>query len=524
MKKTTAKQSPRLDKHLYESGLQCQKRLWLDAHEPVEAAPSLTRQQLAELGTRLVTIAKSAFPKGIEVAGRTAPARAQHTKDLLAAGEPVVLGAAFLGERTQCEVDIVVQHKDGRLDLFEVKSGTKVKLRYLTDMALQVATVESAGFAVRAAFLLHVQPKYAHKEGVEFPPMQLLRSSDVTQRVRKLLPSLQARLDLMQKTLVAAAAPTTPMGSQCATPLRCPRYDACARQAPPLSLHELPDLNRKLEKALRADGAPSLREIDPNRAELSHKQRRTVAAVQQGSTIVEPFVKQELRDSRFPLHFVSIASVTEPLPRFDGQRPWRHVPFGWAANTLHEDGRMETAGFFFAEKGDPRREFLTGLAKQVECGGTIVCWNDRGLTDLRELLEDLPDAKEAARTILGRSHLDLMHLFDAGVFHPALRGHRQLQKTVAAVLPTFRPGSDAALDEEVLKESIERMNTPRSRKQTRDKIAADLQASLHWCSDALLAMFRTFGEIDPKPKAVPRPAVPLVAGAPKKLPKPLPGQ
>jgi hypothetical protein len=65
--------------------------------------------------------------------------------------------------------------------------------------------------------------------------------------------------------------------------------------------------------------------------------------VQQNTRIVEPFVREELRQCSKPLHFLAIASITDPLPRFDGQRPWRRIPYAWAANTVHADGRLEQA-------------------------------------------------------------------------------------------------------------------------------------------------------------------------------------
>ena len=219
---------------------------------------------------------------------------------------------------------------------------------------------------------------------------------------------------------------------------------------------------------------------------------------------------------------MTIVTLTEPLPRFAGQRPWRHMPFGWAANTVHEDGRMETASFFHADKTDPRPGFITSLAKQLECGGTVICWNDRTLDDLRELLDDLPDHKVAIRTVIGRAHLDMMHLLDAGAFHPDLRGHRELTRTVKAFLPDFRAADTAALDEDELRAALDKICAPRVRAATREKLAADLDASMRWASEALLALFRHFGEVEVKSAAKPA-ASPGKKAPPKKLPKPLPG-
>ncbi|MCA8964685.1 MAG: DUF2779 domain-containing protein [Planctomycetes bacterium] len=524
MKKTSSKQPPRLDKHLYESGLQCQKRLWLDFHEPAEETPGSTRTNLAAVGTQLREIARSAFPKGVVVGGKSLAARAEQTKELLDGGEPVLFGATFVTDEAVAEVDILVQHKDGQIDVFEIKSGTKIKQRYLADLALQVHAARTCGLEVRAVFLLHVQPRYEHRADADFPPMQLMRSADVTKQVEKQVEQVQRRLTQLRGVLAEADAPDQPMGSYCTAPFRCPHFAQCSEQAPDLPLFELPDLNRALESQLRREGVRTLRDLDPQHEGLSFKQRRTIAAVQQGTPMVEPFVKEELRDCRHPLHFVAIAALTEPLPRFGGQRPWRHVPFGWAANTVHEDGRVETVSFCHNDKSDPRPAFITSLAKQLECGGTVVCWNDRSLDDLRELLEDLPDQKAAIRAVIGRAHLDMMHLLDAGAFHPDLRGHRDLAKTVAAFLPGFRGSDTTALDEDALRAAIEKICAPRARVATRDKLAAEIEGSLKWASEALLALYRHFGEVEIK--SVAKPAAPAVAdkkSLPKKLPKPLPG-
>jgi hypothetical protein len=96
-------------------------------------------------------------------------------------------------------------HKDKQIDLFEIKSGTKVKHRYVNDLALQAVVLERCGLKLRAAFLLHVNPQYAHKEGEDYPPMQLLRSADVTTKVQKQLDNVRRRLRFLAGLVRGAA-------------------------------------------------------------------------------------------------------------------------------------------------------------------------------------------------------------------------------------------------------------------------------------------------------------------------------
>lgn len=515
-KKASAKQPRPLDKHLFEAGQQCQKRLWLDYHEPVEETPSVGRERMSAVGQQLLDLARSAFPKGITVATQDGEAAAAETAKLLAAETPVLFDGAFLADGVLVRADIVVRHRDGALDLYEVKSGTKIKHRYVNDLALQVHVVGLAGHRVKAVFLLHLNPLYVHKADTEFPAMQLLRSADVTQKVNKQVELVRRRLQQFRLALDNEATLQLPMGTYCTAPFPCPHLARCSRGEAPHPLRELPELTRAVEQELHKAGIRTIDQLDVERAGLTFRQKRTVACVQKGEPIVEEFVREELRQCPRPLHFLAIAGVVDPLPRFDGQRPWRFVPYAWAARTMHADGRIESAGFVHVDRDDPRTGFVTSLAKHLEVGGTIVCWNKKPLEEMRALLDDLPAAKAAVRAVLGRPHVDLMLLFESGVFHPDLPNPDDLRAT-AAVWLADRSGHELPVHgEDDLRAALQKAATPRIRSTTKDKLAADIAADVAWTSERMLDLFRKFGEVEPV-----RPAT-VKATAAKVKPKPLP--
>lgn len=515
-KKVTSKGPRNLDKHLFEAGQQCHKRLWLDYHEPADEVMSEGRQLMSEVGTQLLTIARSVFPKGVHVTVESAVAAAAETTRLLAAETPVLFGAAFVAEGVEVRSDILVRHRDGALDLYEVKSGTKIKHRYVNDLALQVHAAELSGHKVRAVFLLHLNPGYVHKADTEFPPMQLLRSADVTTKVQKQAELVRRRLQQF-RAAVDDKMPPVPMGTFCTAPFPCPHLARCRKGAPNHPLFELPELTRSVEIELHKAGVRSIDDLTPEREGLTFRQQRTVACLQKGEPIVESFVRDELRSCTKPLHFLALAAVTDPLPRFDGQRPWRQMHYAWAANTLHADGRLETATFAHVDRTDPRSDFVTTLAKHLDVGGTIICWNAEPLEEMRALLDDLPAAKAAVRTVLGRQHVDMMQLFAAGAFHPELHDHTDLRAAVAVWLGD-RSGDDLTVfGEDSLRAALSKAATPRIRSTTKDKLAADVKASVAWASERLLALYRKFAEVEEV-------RVPKVAkvGRAKPLPKPLP--
>lgn len=520
MKKKSPSKEPRnLDKHLFEAGQQCQKRLWLDYHEPTTEEPTDGRRALSAAGDQLRALARSVFPKGVAIEAADTKRAAEETKAQLEAKTPVLFGATFVAEGIEIRSDIVVQNKDGAIDLYEIKSGTKIKYRYVNDLALQAHVAERCGLKVRAAFLLHLNPKYVHKEGSEYPPMQLLRSADITAKVQKQVELVRRRLQQFRQNLNDESMLQLPMGTFCTTPFRCPHLARCSGEAPALPLRELPELTRTQELELHKEGIETITALDPQRPGLTFRQRRTITCVQGGEPVLEPFVREELQQSTKPAHFLAIAALTDALPRFEGQRPWRLLPYAWATNTLHPDGRLETADFVHVERTDPRTAFITSLAKHLEVGGTVFCWNDEVLEDLRTLLEDLPAAKVAVRGVISRPHVDMMQLFDSGVFHPQLRDHSDLRASASALLDDNTGADLVVFDEDSLRAALAKAATPRIRSTTKDKIAADVKAGVVWASECMLTFFRKYAGVDatiPKPK--PKPA----RAGQKALPKPLP--
>lgn len=501
MKKSAKpKGSRNLDKHLFEAGLQCLKRLWLDYHEPIPAKPSAAREEMSRVGDELRALARTAFPRAGQVTEQDAAAAAEQTRELLESDTPVLFDATFVHEGVEARCDILVVHKDREVDLFEIKAGTKVKHRYVNDLALQAIVLGRCGLKLKRAYLLHINAKYEHTEGADYPPMQLLRSADVTAKVEKQVPNVERRLQQLTIALEDRGALELPMGTFCRNPFPCPHLARCSKEAPELPLHELPELTRQQEIELHKEGIEEMLAVEPQRRGLSFRQRRTIECHLKGERLVEPFVQEELRECEHPLHFVAFASTTDPLPLFDKQRPWQMTPYAWAARTVHADGRVEHASFAQTDKEDPRGAFVHSLARHVEVGGTILCWDDETLRELRVLLDSIPGEKAGMRQLLGFENVDLKQLFESGVFDPGLRSYADFVEVARVLLDDDSGKEHPLLAEEARFEALQRARAPRVRATTRDKISGEIREALSWQADRLCALYEAFAEVETRKK------------------------
>lgn len=482
---------------------------------------SESRMILAEAGRRLVEIAGSAFGKTTRIEGKTSEESDAATRALLAAENSmaVVLGATFVHDGMVAQCDILLRQKDGRLDLFEVKSGTKLKPRYIFDLAMQVHVIESAGHTVRAAHVLHVNSRYVHAGGEEYPAHGLFKSIDVTERVRARVAKAASRMKSLRTLVQDESALQLPMGTYCTVPFPCPHLARCAKESPALPLRLLPELSRAQENLLHQEGIDDLNAIDPLRPGLSFRQRRTLQCVRKNEPIAEPFLREELRNLQWPLHFLAVHSTTEVLPLYKDQHPWRQVPHAYSLTTLHEEGRVERHSFVHSERSDPREVFATHLAKALAPGGSMILWGDARLTALRAMLEDLPDSKAPVRATLSRPLFDLSKLFEVGLFHPQLLQDHSLLAMARVLLGDDRGATLAIHGADTMLAATQKMLAPRIRGATREKLAADIVGWLQWQTEAMLELYRR-QVAEEKPAAPPPASRPASALGPrKKLPK-----
>lgn len=493
MKQSPDQSAPlRLDKHMFEAGQQCHKRLWLDWHAPAQERPSASRRELSAVGDELRDLARTAFPKGVTIEATDVDAAASETAARLEESAPVLFDAAFVGEGAVARCDILVVHKDKHVDIFEIKSGTKVKHRYVHDLALQAAVLAENGYVVQRAYLLHLNNNYEHRAGDAYPPMQLLRSSDVTAKVTKQRANVERKLKQLRGVVGSAAAPSLPMGTYCRSPFECPHVAACTEAMDGLPLTRLPELTRQQEHQLHKAGIRALGDVPPDRDGLTFRQRRTLQSHANQARIVEPFVKEELHECERPLHFLAAFSATDPMPRFDGQRPWQRTPFGWALLTLHEDGRVERGSYVQVDRDDPRAGFVKSLARHLEQGGTALVWGDECLRELRALLDSIPGEKASVRALLGQDHLDLRALFESSVFDPGVYGYQDFPAVCATLLDDASGLEIEALRAEVRFELIQKARAPRVRATTKEKIAGVILEALEWQVERLRTLFTEF--------------------------------
>ena len=226
-----------LSKSKYIRGLQCERALWLDVHEPRLARYTAEQMRRFGRGRDFEYAFKSQFPDGIDLSaelGRNVDAYPARTAELLdlrpcSAAKTVLFEAGFQYDDVLVLADVVCQREDGSLDIYEVKSGTTLSDTYRRDAALQHYVIshcrEVHSFSVVHAGNAGVSP--AH------PGFAIV---DLTEELAAESNRIAANIAEMKTIVRATAEPDTPTGQHCLTPYACPYQHHCQQGVRQLSL------------------------------------------------------------------------------------------------------------------------------------------------------------------------------------------------------------------------------------------------------------------------------------------------
>lgn len=190
---------------------QCQKRLWLSAHEPAPFAMNRNIEQ----GLRLGEIARKFYGPGIMVSLDAGMEGAvEHTREALAQRRPI-FEATFVEEGVTTRLDILRPTDEGRWDVVEVKSSGETKDEHLKYLAVQAYVCQQAGLDIDCLILAHINTDFVYPGDGNYDG--LLVEDDVTEAVKALIPEVPTWIAEAQSTL-SSSKPAIDPGRFCNSP------------------------------------------------------------------------------------------------------------------------------------------------------------------------------------------------------------------------------------------------------------------------------------------------------------------
>jgi len=220
-----------LSKSKYIRGLQCERALWLDVHEPRLARYTAEQMRRFDRGRDFEYAFKALFPDGIDLSaelGRNVdlyPARTAELLDLrpCSAAKTVLFEAGFQYDDVLVLADVVCQREDGSLDIYEVKSGTTLSDTYRRDAALQHYVISHCREVHSFSIVYNGVDGENGINGQDGPFAIVDLTADLAAEGDR----IAANIAEMKTIVRATAEPATPTGQHCLEPYACPYQRHC---------------------------------------------------------------------------------------------------------------------------------------------------------------------------------------------------------------------------------------------------------------------------------------------------------
>lgn len=432
--------TPKLSKSRIQSGRQCQKRLWLEIHQPKDSNWSFSAQARMDEGTDFGVLAQELLGGGVLVA-----ADHRHVNEALAETVnllnqsidevAMIFEPAFSHEGVRVRVDAYKRHSDGDT-LIEVKSTAGVKTEHIWDCAIQTWVARGSGRNVSRVMLGHADTSFVYSREGDY--QGLLKLADITADVEAIIDQIPGIVHELQAVAIDEM-PAISTGSHCTNPYGCPFIDYCSIGKPtpaefPVSL--LPRGGELIDRLLEA-GYADLRDVPVT--ELTSAMHLRVAEVTRtGETFISPELNRLLEAITYPRYYLDFETISFIVPRWLGTRSFQQVPFQYSCHIESANGDIEHREFLDVSGNSPMLGFIEQLMHDVGNTGAIVVWNQGfEASRLGDLATMYPQYAKQLQAIVRRM-VDLLPIYRRHYYHRDMRGSWSIKN----VLPTIAPDLD----------------------------------------------------------------------------------
>lgn len=501
----TPGRSVRLSKSKFQTGLKCPLALWLSVHERDLADPrGYASQRRLESGTAIGRLAQSRWPSGVEIeAGFMQPQEAlRQTREALDAGAEALFEAAFEYRDVLVRVDVLERGPRG-WNIVEVKSSTRVKDEYITDVAVQKWVLEGAGLPVSVASIMHIDNTYVWDGARDaagrpaYDPAGLFEIEDVTIPAEEFEPQVAALVDDFLEMLRGPGRPAVTIGSHCKTPYVCDFKGVCHSALPERwPITALPYVTADQLDRLVAEGVLNVLDI-PDGFPLQPRQEERIRPMITGEAEVRRDPRATFAGWEFPLLFLDFEDFNPALPLFPGTRPYQPgIPFQYSLHVLGEDGTVEHRGYLHTDASDPRPPWAERLLSDLGERGTIVHYTAHEPTVLGKVAEAVPELAE--RLLALRPRLaDLERIVAQCVGHPDFAGRTSIKHVLPALVrgggPTYK-GKRIANGEDAPAYYLDAVTGALSAEEAAD-VFADLEEYCKTDTEAMLEVYRVLAGV-----------------------------
>lgn len=413
--------------------------LWLKKHDKTKLPPTDDNTQaIFDAGNLFEKYAEQLFPNGVRLGFNDydeyldLPIR---TANILNSGTKTIFQGRFEHEQLTFICDVIVVVGDRVVDLYEIKSSTRVKPEHEFDLAFQMVVLEACGYKVNKIAVIHVNSGYVRSG--EIKANQITKISDITEKVRVKREETKANIEKALQVIASAKipdiSPSLSRGGYFGEWLEIYRS---LTTVDPESIYDLFMVGAakigKLEE-LKIKRLVDIHDEFP----LTDKQELQILATRQGKEIIDKSeIKKFLKKLVFPLYFLDYETLSSAIPYFDGLTSYQDLPFQYSVHVMNKpSGELSHNMYLHKENSNPSKALSKSLESNIGTKGSVLVWNEGFEKNCNKSLGKLLPEFESFYEQLNERIVDLMIPFSNNWYvHKDFSGSSSLKKVLPVLV------------------------------------------------------------------------------------------
>lgn len=366
--------------------------------------PSPFQLSIMVQGTEVGKLARDLFPNGILIDEdyKNLSGALDHTDAALKSNSAYIFEGAFVFKNILIRADIFKRNDDGTYDLIEVKSSTSVKKEHLTDCAVQAYVLQKIGFRLRQVCVMYLNNKYKRQGELNLSELFIIK--DVSNDIQVELKNVPEYLNSINNTLAKDEEPLWNIGSICNNPYICEFKNYCWSEVSDKAIHFISRISDKQRQNLTAVGVNLIKDIPEDFALTELQKIQVDCEKSQAKHISIDSIHDHLGQLQYPLYFLDFETYGYAIPRYEGTRPYQHLPFQYSLHVKqHPGAELEHYEFLFDKRENPSRLLAEQLVQHIGSIGSVIVYHESfEASRLKEMAAEFPDLSSHLQSIHDR--------------------------------------------------------------------------------------------------------------------------
>lgn len=425
-----------LSKSKYCKAVQCTKILWLDKYKP-EVAIQTAKESVLENGTKVGELARKIFGAYINIDfNKDLNIMVEDTRKLLKNKPNIITEASFNYNNNFCSVDILKNDVDG-VEIYEVKSSTKIHDIYLDDASYQYYILKELGLNVKNVNIVYLNKEYFRNGELELN--KLFNIEDVTNVAIKKQKEIKDKIEEINKYMSEnnEKEPQKDIDMYCFNPYKCPYWQYCSRCLPTNNVFDIRkmSLNRKMK--FYKNSIIKFEDIAKEKINPQYLEQVLFEINNKSPKIEIDKIKDFMQTLTYPLYFLDFETFQLAVPEFDGTNSYMQIPFQYSLHHVDDINGKLYHKEFLAESGiDPRRKLAEQLIEDIPYNACVLAYN---MSFEKTVIKKLANYYEDLHEDLMKIHDNIKDLmipfYNRDYYVKEMKGSYSIKSVLPALFP-----------------------------------------------------------------------------------------